>query len=215
MGDGWEYESALDFNSRHEGPSLPYPGKRPYPNPLDPADKAKDHDGDGLSAGIEHTLWKATLAGHPAHAQVNGRPTLPAVAPAAPLPLSYSDGDQTSGDGNPLGGGLPIPALQGYLDLNSSGLLSDDEKDVDGDGLGNYVELSTFGSGKPYPLSFLDWDSDGDLVTDGLDDQDHDGLINLEEIVNGTDGATSDPYNPCDPNPAAPYCALHGADPSS
>ncbi len=73
---------------------------------------------------------------------------------------------------------------------------------------------------KPYPITYAgtdlaDRDSDGDGVHDGLDDQDHDGVINLQEIVNGTDGATSDPYNPCDPNPAAPYCALHGADPSS
>src|SRR5439155_24719245 len=48
--DGYEYESALDLNSR----ALPYPGKRPYPNPLDPNDANIDFDGDSLTMSEEY-----------------------------------------------------------------------------------------------------------------------------------------------------------------
>ena len=41
--DGYEYQSALDLNHYPRSIPLPYPGKRPYPNPLDP--------GDGVPAG--------------------------------------------------------------------------------------------------------------------------------------------------------------------
>jgi len=34
--DAFEYHSALDLNTPTGSPPLPYPGKRPYPNPLDP-----------------------------------------------------------------------------------------------------------------------------------------------------------------------------------
>ena len=36
--DGYEYQSALDLNHYPVNPPLPYPGKRPYPNALDPSD---------------------------------------------------------------------------------------------------------------------------------------------------------------------------------
>jgi len=45
----------------------------------------------------------------------------------------------------------------------------------------------------------LDWlaaDSDGDAINDGADDNDHDGLSNLEEITLGDDGHTTDPEDP-------------------
>ena len=55
--DGFEYQSALDLNSTG-GQSLPYPGKRPYPNPLDGSDAATDYDGDGLAMTQEQLMWK-------------------------------------------------------------------------------------------------------------------------------------------------------------
>ena len=55
MSDGFEYQSAIDLNSG--AGSLPYPGKRPYPNALF-ADPDTDYDGDGLSAAQEHQLWR-------------------------------------------------------------------------------------------------------------------------------------------------------------
>ncbi len=196
--DGFEYYSAKDLN----GASLPFPGKRPYPNPLDPADAGIDHDGDGLSLANEFRAWRYT-----------GRP----------FPLSYSDG-------NPFTRGQPL----------------DSSKDVDGDGVSNYIEVSGPLSGPEwwagfvkdnkcsneyvesrYPgplytgLSFVDPDSDGDGVPDGADDIDHDGLSNAEEgqfrradwcevYVSTGKGAHSgdpnpdryarhDPFNPCKP----------------
>ena len=184
MEDGWEYESALDVNSR----ALPYPGKRPYPNPLF-ADAGADHDNDGLLAGEEHAAW--VRWGQRA------------------MPITYSEGDQTSGPSVFPGVG------QGYLDLNGNGQLSDDEKDVDGDGLGNYDEIrgrfDPRNSPDPdkYPLDWLDTDTDGDKLADGPDDQDHDGFSNIEEISTGVDGILSDPWLPCNPDPLAPFCELH------
>src|SRR4051794_26653003 len=79
--DGYEYQSALDLNDddyQHMNGTVPYPGKRPYPNPLDPTDANTDFDGDGLTQAIEYRLWRYSVA----H---NGEGnTL--------TPLSYSDG---------------------------------------------------------------------------------------------------------------------------
>jgi hypothetical protein len=211
--DTFEYYSALDLN----GNALPYPGKRPYPNPLDPNDSQTDYDRDGLKGSQEFLAW-VTYGGHT-------------------LPLNYSDGDQTTG---PVSG--PTPGLE-YMDLDADGVITDDEKDVDADGLPNYVELAPnvedlstctapcifrdFGiAGKRptgntfawarligkyaylFQLDFVSNDSDGDTVTDGADDQDHDGLSNVEEITPGTDGLYTDPLETCDPNPS-PYCPQH------
>jgi hypothetical protein len=195
--DGFEHESALDLNSR----ALPYPGKRPYPNALDGDDAATDHDGDGLTLGQEHRLWQ----------RFGNRA----------LPLNYSDGDQTTGPA------VPAPAAPGpqWLDVDGDGWLSDDEKDADGDGLGNwdeangrmlpawwnrtYRDLET-----PYPVvfagtSYVDADSDGDGILDGADDNDFDGYSNVRELQRPSDWAatyrTTDPearvhpFNPCKP----------------
>ncbi len=61
MSDGFEYQSALDLNDddyQHPNGTVPYPGKRPYPNPLDPADANTDFDGDGLTQADEYRLWR-------------------------------------------------------------------------------------------------------------------------------------------------------------
>jgi hypothetical protein len=198
--DGWEYEAALDLNVR----ALPYPGKRPYPNPLDPADAGVDHDGDGLESELEHAAWM----------RYGNRA----------LPLSYSDGTQVSGGPLRAPG---TPALA-HLDLDGDGWLTDDEKDVDGDRLTNYDEthgplLQSFWPAKhgeaAYPLDFLepDWldrDTDGDTVGDAEDDQDHDDVANLVELERGAawpdvTGRWRHPYNPCLPNPTARTCMRH------
>ena len=55
--DGWEYYAAKDLNVK----AIPYPGKRPFPNALDPSDCGDiDFDGDFLRTGEEHALWKHT-----------------------------------------------------------------------------------------------------------------------------------------------------------
>jgi hypothetical protein len=83
--DGYEYQSAKDLNDdEFQDPNaiLPYPGKRPYPNPLDPSDGNQDFDGDSLTLREEQKLWRYG---------VNvGR------APRTLDPLYYSDGEQYS-----------------------------------------------------------------------------------------------------------------------
>ena len=60
--DGYEFWSAIDLN----GSAVPYPGQRPWPNPLDPTDINYDFDGDGLRLWQENKLWKAAGAHLPA-----------------------------------------------------------------------------------------------------------------------------------------------------
>jgi hypothetical protein len=65
VSDGFEYQSAIDLNNdEYQDPnvSLPYPGKRPYPNPLDSTDANTDYDGDSLTLGEEQGLWKYAAA---------------------------------------------------------------------------------------------------------------------------------------------------------
>jgi hypothetical protein len=63
--DGYEFRSAVDLNNddyRHPVQSLPYPGKRGYPNPLDGADAGTDFDGDSLTLSEEYKLWQYTIS---------------------------------------------------------------------------------------------------------------------------------------------------------
>jgi len=194
MTDGWEYESALDLNSR----AVPYPASRPYTNPLDPNDGKIDHDGDGLTAAEEFAAWKYTDGTYPVK--------------------SYSDGTQTSGG--------PMPAPPGpagaALDINRDGWLTDDEKDADGDGISNWDEIRGrmtqgwwsvyYPSEGPFTIepfsgtNYLNPDTDGDGIPDGLDDQDHDGWTNLDELVRTSYWVN--PYNPCLPDYNSRTCPV-------
>lgn len=196
--DGYEYQAALDYNSR----ALPYPGKRPYPNPLDPTDANTDYDGDGLTMADEYAAW--VLYGH------------------MTFPLNYSDGTQSSG------GPQPVTPQTAWEDLNRDGFITDDEKDVDGDGLTNWDEAhgrmqpswwkSIFTNEPSYPLAYqgtdwLDPDTDGDGLPDGADDVDHDGWTNAQEVQRGPYWVQ--PFNPCLPDPTSPTCQLHPPPPSN
>ena len=118
------------------------------------------------------------------------------------------------------------------------GCLDDAERDEDGDFLTNWDETvgafspGTLGRawwqgvyGEPdfktqfFGTDWLDPDVDGNTVVDGLDDQDHDDFLNVEEIVRGAqsrksddkdtgrrDGLWVDPYNPCLPSPNSRTC---------
>jgi Bacterial TSP3 repeat/IPT/TIG domain len=192
--DGYEYQSALDLNSR----ALPYPGKRPYPNPLDPTDANTDYDGDGLTMKEEYTAW--VRYGNKS------------------FPLNYSDGTQYTG-----GPVAVTPATQ-WQDLNNNGYLSDDEKDIDNDGLTNFDEThgrmlpswwqGAYSGEQPYILTYqgtdwLDADTDGDGLIDGNDDVDHDGWTNHQELDRNAIGLWVQPFNPCLPDWHSPTCALH------
>ena len=224
--DGYEYTSALDLNRTvlsGATPPTPYPAKRPYPNPLFP-DAGSDYDGDGLSLSDEQLLW----------VRFGNRQ----------MPLNYSDGNQITVY-------TPAPAAPELEQLDSGsfgdhefdGQLSDGERDADGDGLSNWDEShgrmtpawwparydgKTFPKELPYAgvnypgTDFADADTDGDGITDGPDDVDHDGLSNMYEVSRpynwpttyvsvGPNGlshsgapspnpwARTDPFNPCKP----------------
>lgn len=174
VSDGFEYFSAKDLNRSN----LPYPGKRPYPNPLDGTDGKLDFDGDSLTQIQEYDAWLFTSCG--------GHVTDATYANCHLIfPLTYSDGNQ-----------------------KTDGTTSDANRDVDGDGLANWLEangplsspdwwtkyINTVGvkcdatyvespyAGPVYQgLNFTDPDTDGDGVPDGADDIDHDGYTNLQE----------------------------------
>jgi len=211
--DGYEYKSALDLNGT-VATSLPYPIKRPYPNPLDGNDAKADFDGDGLTMAQEYAMWKT-------------------YGPAT-LALSYSAGLKKSN----------TPNVRPILDSSSQGraciltaseACNDDYRDVDGDALSNVDEFNermqpqwwadAFPDEEPYfehydGTSAIDPDSDGDGLVDGADNVDHDptptaGYTNLEE-VNGrflTDPNArlkTNPFNPCLPDPVySPTCSHH------
>ena len=92
VGDGYEFRSARDLNNdeyQKVNVFLPYPGKMPYPNPLDGSDASTDFDGDSLTLAEEHSLWRFTLA-HGSSAPTPQSLTQPAAA------LTYSDGARYS-----------------------------------------------------------------------------------------------------------------------
>jgi hypothetical protein len=102
--DGYEYQSAKDLNDdEYQGDPnqvLPYPGKRPYPNPLF-QDAKLDYDGDVLTLAEEQALWKYTYSvNHSAARTLDG--------------LSYSDGNQHSISTRVAGRRTPGLAAAGY-----------------------------------------------------------------------------------------------------
>jgi hypothetical protein len=228
VSDGYEWQAAKDMNNvtpfGTPDAARPYPGKKPWPNPLDPNDAGMDHDGDGLTMADEYQLFK--FYGHNT------------------LPLNYSDGKQYSSI-------VPAPAslVTQYMDMDHNGSLSDDERDADGDGLGNWDEKygrmtqswwdSRYNGqgGRPKEthyymtdsvgqvtdfngVSMVDPDTDGDGIPDGADDQDNDGLSNAFEISRPWDwtytyvslGHDGQPL-PADYQPAGPLPAGVGPNP--
>jgi hypothetical protein len=102
--DGYEYQSAKDLNDdEYQGDPnevLPYPGKRPYPNPLF-ADANVDYDGDSLTLAEEQSLWKYTYG-----VNLSAGRTL--------TTLSYSDGSQYSIHKRVDGRRVPALPASGY-----------------------------------------------------------------------------------------------------
>jgi hypothetical protein len=235
MQDGWEYQSAIDLNN-HAGcsvpyptpcaPAMPYPSKMTYPNPLDGTDANTDYDGDWLTGAQEYTAW-ARHAGHN----------------LTPAGMWYSEGLQASQNtaGSSTCVGMPVPAplagVAGYsLDTSGNGCLDDSERDEDGDYLTNAEEVATMMSAPTWwsgiytevgfrtvykGTNWLDPDSDGDTVVDGLDDQDFDDFLNIEEMRRGrqsvdkdgvatgiTTGLWVNPFNPCLPWTSSRTCPV-------
>src|SRR5215210_829095 len=153
MSDGWEYYAAKDLNIK----AVPYPGKRPFPNALDPSDGGGagatfsnvDFDGDGLTTLEEYRAWRYTGSSFDA-AKAGGTDL--------ESPLGYSDGTKFSRAGEAPGVpawqsaafGLAPPAqpFPATFNLWGDAAWHDDERDADGDGLSNWLE-SARGPGKP------------------------------------------------------------------
>jgi len=144
MSDGWEYWSAKDLNVK----AVPYPGKRPFPNALDPSDGGKtatasayDFDGDGLTTLEEYRAWRYTGSGFDQSRLSVGLESS----------LGYSDGTKfsraSSVPGVPawrsagLGLANPSQPFPATYDLHGDpGVYQDDERDADADGLANFLE---------------------------------------------------------------------------
>jgi hypothetical protein len=151
ISDGWEYYAAKDLNIK----AVPYPGKRPFPNALDPSDggdadhqdgwSAYDFDGDGLTTLEEYRAWRFTGSSFdPSKAGGLDRRS----------PLGYSDGTKYSRADEtpavpawrgPLYGlpapTAPFPATYDFRAYDDGvGTWRDDERDADADGLANWLE---------------------------------------------------------------------------
>ena len=186
MVDGYEYQSAITLNSQ----ALPYPGKRPWPNPLDPTDGGFDFDGDGLTLSQESKLWKYTGSVFPVD--------------------QYNDGTQNSGGRMYVTNSSQLP-----LDEDGNGILTDDERDADGDNLSNIVEYNFEGTQAYWKKAYA---ADGTYsiasfsdVDDGADDQDHDGWSNFEEmqLTRADTGYRVHAFNPCLPDPYSRVCSRY------
>jgi hypothetical protein len=180
MGDGWEYQSALDLNST-VGQALPYAGKRPYPNPLDGQDGMRDWDGDGLTSQQEHLLWR--------------------VYGQASLALNYSGGLQRSVAG---------PTNDDYRDADADGLANFDEFNGPLSGPEWWSKRYSGEVAYPEPyggMDAVDPDTDGDGVLDGADDTDHDLWTNAQEAYRVN--YKVQPFNPCLPDYNSPTCSQH------
>ena len=223
--DGFEQESARDLNQR----ALPYAGKRPFANALDPSDPGHDYDGDGLSLIEEFRAWAHAPTSPPPSLLQSYTGSLQAPAFGGPygsrstfgghsVPMNYSDGDQSTVDVRP-----GHPEYRAYLDFGN-GQMTDDERDVDGDGLRNVDEIRLLMWQKHYPTGeecayeykpilprvfqdpdYLETDSDGDGIWDGNDDQDTDDVSNVDEVQPpflGPGDARFDACNEVSPLPA-------------
>jgi hypothetical protein len=156
MSDGWEYWAAKDLNVK----AVPYPGKKPFPNALDPSDGGPagatysniDFDGDSITTLEEYRAWRYT-----------GSAFDPSKAGGVDLesPLGYSDGTRFSRASETPGSGLapawqsgafglapPAQAFPATYDLWTDPQWRDDERDADADGLSNWLE-SARGPGRP------------------------------------------------------------------
>jgi hypothetical protein len=109
--DGYEFRSARDLNDDdYQSPLneyMPYPGTRPYPNPLDATDANTDFDGDSLTLKEEFKLWRYTV-------EVEGAAVPQDVARVGwndADRLTYSDGEQTSLVTRDPSTGLRVPTM--------------------------------------------------------------------------------------------------------
>ncbi len=180
--DGYEYQSARDLNDdEYQGDpnqTLPYPGKRPYPNPLF-GDAQLDYDGDSLTLAEEQSLWKYTYNVN--HSAARTLDT-----------LSYSDGNKHSIYTRVAGRRFAALDAAGYgrhaeflswAGANAYVNVLIPPMVPNGPGAGYYdirdVDLSG-GAAAAWELLYFDFDGDGKLADDERD-EDADGVTNYDE----------------------------------
>ena len=150
MTDGWEYWSAKDLNIK----AVPYPGKRPFPNALDPSDGATggcqlpatyDFDGDGLTTLEEYRAWRYTGSS----LDTGSRRRWASSPRSATATARSSAARATSrrcraGVSASYGHGEPDAAVPGDVQPRraTSVAYQDDERDADADGLSNFLEAA-------------------------------------------------------------------------
>src|SRR3954447_2540087 len=183
--DGYEYQSARDLNDdEYQDPNrfLPYPGKRPYPNPLF-KDADVDYDGDSLTLAEEFKLWNY-------------------VGDRKLFPLSYSDGEQYSVSRRAADGHRePTLAAAGYSkQADFVANLAGYRKVTLWDGTGSWFDADhqheyglfdvnrRYGE-EPTELNYYDLDHNS-YLSDEERDEDADGLTNYDE----THGRMRDEY---------------------
>jgi hypothetical protein len=191
--DGFEYRSAVDLNDdefQDPNTSLPYPGKRPYPNPLDPSDGNTDYDGDSLTLSEEQSLWTYTIS---------------QGAPRDLAQLTYDDGEQytmsvrgSDGRRRPTLAAAGYSKQQEFLTWASSNgyrqvLLSDGPPWYDHDSpvsnLYGLLDFNRDGAESAAPGGGVRWAEtlyydirpDG-YLSDDERDEDADGLTNYDEL---------------------------------
>jgi hypothetical protein len=175
--DGYEYQSAKDLNDdEYQGDPnevVPYPGQRPYPNPLF-ADANVDYDGDVLTLAEEQALWKYTYG-----VNLSAGRTLNT--------LSYSDGSQYSI--HKRVGGRRVPALSGSGYVRHGQFLTwairEDYLEVwipVGPAPGNHDirDANMNGSVESSEANYFDHRMNG-WLSDDERDEDADGLSNYDE----------------------------------
>ena len=184
--DGYEYQSARDLNDdEHQEPNTyqPFPGKRPYPNPLF-ADGGVDYDGDGLPQLSEFRLWDAYGARPAGGLLTDG------------YRLLYSDGEQYSLSERQGGTGRRTPSQPASSYDKMTAFLTW----VNGHGY-NPVHISKaapwYDAGNRESFDIRDvnhnhaldageatiYDRDGDqYISDDERDEDADGLTNVDEL---------------------------------
>jgi hypothetical protein len=209
MIDGWEYYAAKDLNIK----AVPYPGKRPFPNALDPSDgrvgstgySRWDFDGDGLTTYEENRAWRRT--GSAFNAAAVGGTDLNS-------PLGYSDGTKFSRSGETPAVpawrgpsyGVPAPpaAFPGTFNLHGDGAWRDDERDADQDGLSNWLESErgprqnswwqgfwSSRSVQPWPDTYYGWFDERPFADLDLADGDVDG----DTLLDGEDDQDNDDWS--------------------
>jgi hypothetical protein len=228
--DAYEHKSAIDLNEDEYGDptiTLPYPGKRPYPNALN-ADAATDYDGDSLTLAEEYDLWSKNPGG-----DEDGHEASDTFATFEGQHISYSDGLQyseytvTSGRRAPAQGAANYPNQRAFLDWAATAAydkvdlpttpwwtVQTNDVDILDFNRNGTVSTDCVAGLRPGEERYYDFDCDT-FLSDDERDEDADGLTNYDEAHGrATPGYWESCYAAEAPYPVA-YAGTSLSDPDS